>query len=333
MIETDKEEAIIASGVWKPQIKDWINSKEEAFRVCLGEPSEDIFYDLVVAKNRHTDLNGARLEVMKESKFNRQQSWYKAGKPLEDWGDGAFHLGNLVVMATWLCGKVGVGGITFLDFPAEKFADSKYKRRTFRSVMKRLIEEFGLGVRYTDASSQLFRELGAEQFNPATKQKTRLPETDMPKTSPIFLNKTLGTNVSGETRLRIESKGGEVLAEVGSKEFCVFEDPKETGRLERSGRAILTDPADSDALAKALQLFSNKYETYVFSEEVWEQIEKLKADFEINYELSTGTVAFLGFAIGEHFNYIETEGVLPAAKKEEAKLLKALAKNKNIKHD
>lgn len=335
----DSKRAVAVKGNLNPQVAGWLQEQDEATVISLGEPEdENVEFDLIISpdrlKNRSIPL--ARLE---EKKFNRQQSWFKSGKPLREWSDGPFHMGNMIVMATWMCGMEDYDMITFLNVEAEELVESKYQRRSFRSVMKRLIEEFHIGVRYTAKNSQLFNELGAEQFHPVDLDNGDVKTVELPEVDDLFENKYLATNISGSDTLTISSRKTQEASVtlsgggVSDKSFVVTPFVTEKVSNEPEGRLVLTDPTAKAAVARAVKLCENHHEIYILSGEVRWEIEGIKTDFGISHRLSPSVIATLAFAMGEDFDYIKTEGVIDQCSKEEAAIIRGLGKTENVSHD
>lgn len=322
MIETNKERAVAAKNVQNPKIEEWLKSQDDAFLISLGRPSSGVDYDL-----RITDE-----DIHKN--FNQQQEWFKSGKPLGLWEEGPFHLGNKIVMATWICGKAGIEGITFLDVAAEELVESKYEKRSFQSVMKRLIEEFDVGVRYTANNSALFHGLGAKEFDIQSSQDLNARSVQLPKTENLFDNRHITAEMEDQEIINIfpqELGGARAVMKSSGMAFMFTERPSERMANMSSGRVVLTDPALSEEVVRAVRLFGNHHEIYLLSGEVKLEISGLLRKFDCE-RLTVGSTAFLAFAIGHDFQYIKTNGVMGQADKEEQRLLQAVSQNENIKH-
>ena len=330
MVSNDGERAIITKNLSNPTIVKWAN-KQNAFLVSIGPPDSKLNPDLVVARDRK-EVKGNNLELLRESQFNRQQSWWKAGNKLREWdGSDPFHLGNLLVMATWICGKKGFEGITFLNFAAESAIGSEYDRRMFRDVMKTLIEEFGFGVRYTDPQSNLFAQLGAERVEPDPQPEA--PDSiEIPKTQKLFDNKNLSAPSRG-TSVTIESSPLGVIAKLMDigEEYIVTERVSEAHAETNPSNLLLTYPAKEITVKRAVELCEGRHDIHLLAYETKNRIYGLKREHEIE-NISLLTTAFLSFAIGYDFEYLKTEGIIEDLNRKERRLIRGLSKGENIDH-
>lgn len=321
------DKAYITHNLSNDTIVNWLENKE-GFKVTIGPPkTQDIDFDLAILEESG---DGAReVEVISRKDFNRQQSYYTAGKDLREWSDGPFHLGNKLVMAAWICGNRGADGITFLDVRAENLIDSDYQRRMFRGVMKRLIEEYGYGVQYTNANSPLFSELGASQIDLEPDAAIDPPSVDLPYVSEVF------DNEHGD---KCEGKGEEVVVWpedsyveviVGTDYYrCVSFIPDESSRPRKY---VLMEPQRDEFFRRSMRRGLNRHEIYLLSGEAQLEMSGLKREFGIP-NLSPGVRAFLTFGMGTRFKYLKTEGMIETLDRDERRLVRAVSKNENIQH-
>jgi len=331
MVSSDNggEEAIITKDLSNPTIVKWAK-EQNAFLVSIGAPDSNLNPDLVVAKSRE-EARGNDFKLLRESQFNRQQSWWKAGNKLRKWdGSGAFHLGNLLVMATWICGKRGTEGITFLNFPAESAIGSEYDRRTFRDVMKTLIEEFGFGVRYTDPQSNLFAQLGAEHIDP-NPQPEPPDSIELPKTQKLFDNKNLSVPSRSSTITIQPDPFGAIARVSGAEEYIVTERVSERHAEADSSNLLLTYPANETTVKRAVQLCEGHHNIHLLAYETKNRIYGLKREHGLD-NLSLPTTAFLCFAIGHDPEYLKTENVIQDLNRKERRFMRGLSKGENIEH-
>lgn len=336
MIQTNKDHAIVAKNLTNPTIIQWL-AEQNAHKVSIGQ-THGIEYDTVIA--RHPVETTGNLMILRDGDFNRQHSWFKAGKPLREWDSGPFHMNNEVIMATWLCGKAGIEGITFLGFRAEDTIDSEFDRRQFREVMTQLIEEFDIGVRYTTSDSQLFQELGATEFNPENpllEEDEEPKPVELPKMEDIFANQHLGVHARTGSVLRVSSDdmfGADVTIERDGKSpisFAVTEIVPEDVSYIDQNRLFLTNPAKSENVSRAVELFGNKYGIYLMNSNTKLQIHGIKREHDID-NISLPTTALLAFAMGGDFDEMQTRGVIENVGRKERQLLRGIAKNENITH-
>ena len=326
----DSEEAIITKNLSNPTIVKWAKD-QDSFLISIGAPVANLNPDLVVATNRN-EARGNDFKLLRQNQFNRQQSWYKAGNKLREWdGSGPFHLGNLLVMATWICGKRGFEGITFLNFSAESAIGSEYDRRTFRDVMKTLIEEFGFGVRYTDPQSNLFAQLGATQIEPDPQPEP--PESiEIPKTQKLFDNQNFSAPPK-ETSVKIQSGPLGVIAKLmeTGKEYIVTERVSEAHAGANPSNLLLTYPANEAAVKRAVELCEGRHDIHLLAYETKNRIYGLKRERGLE-NISLQATAFLSFAIGHDPEYLKTEGIIENLNRKERRFIRGLSKGENIEH-
>lgn len=323
------ESAYITHGLSNKTIVNWL-SDQDGFKITVEPPNtRDIKFDLAILEN--PGGGAEETQVIRRGNFNRQQSYYTAGKSLREWNDGPFHLGNKLVMAAWICGKRGIDGITFLDMRAEDLIDSDYDRRMFRGVMKRLIEEFGYGVRYTNSSSDLFRELGGTQIELKPDAGLDPKPVELPHVGNVFANK------HGD---RCEGKGEEVViwrpegnyvgARVGTKDYrCVSFIPEEDCR---SHKYVLMEPQRDEFFRRSMRRGLNYHEIYLLSKKARLEMSGLKREFDVQ-NLSPEVRAFLAFGMGTRFKYLKTESMIDDLDRKQRRLVRAVSKNENIHHD
>ena len=328
MKQTDKKRAIVAKNVWNKQFADWINS-QDAFRISLGPPDENVDYDLIISESEIPDRS-APLEKLSAEKYNRQRSWHKSGKRLSEWSGSPFHLGNEIIMATWICGKRGIEAITFFDLAAEETVSSRNDRSVFRSAMQQLVNEFDVAIRYTKENSQLFSLVG-KPTQIASDEDEEIDPTPMPSADSLFANRHVRVRIKEGEILNVsrcqegasvEVSGGRVSA----KNFIVVQSVPKT---VKGSRIVLADENESK---KAIRLHGNEKEIYLLSDKVRSNLSRLESEFEVA-RLSVSAVAFLSFAMANDFEYIKTTGIVGGAPKNEARLLRSIAKGKNIRHD
>lgn len=330
MVSSDGERAIITKNLSNPTIVKWAN-KQNAFLISIGPPDSKLNPDLVVARNRK-GVKGNDFELLRESQFNRQQSWWKGGNKLRKWdGSGPFHLGNLLVMATWICGKKGFEGITFLNFSAESAIGSEYDRRMFRNVMKTLIEEFGFGVRYTDPQSNLFAQLGATRIDPDPQPEP--PDSiEIPKTQKLFDNKNLSPPPRG-TSVTIEFSPLGVIAKLMDigEEYIVTERVSEAHAEANPSNLLLTYPAKEITVKRAVDLCEGLHDIHLLAYETKNRIYGLKREHGLE-NISLPTTAFLSFAIGYDFEYLKTKNMIQDLNRKERRFARGISKGENIDH-
>ena len=331
MVSSDGgEEAIITKDLSNPTIVKWAK-EQNAFLVSIGAPDSNLNPDFVVAKSRE-EARGNKFKLLRENQFNRQQSWWKSGNKLRDWdGSGAFHLGNLLVMATWICGKRGTEGITFLNFSAESAIGSEYDRRTFRDVMKTLIEEFGFGVRYTDPQSNLFAQLGAEHIDPDPQPEP--PDSiELPRAQKLFDNRNYSAPPKTES-VKIQSGPLGVIAKLmdSGKEYIVTERVSKAHAQADPSNLLLPYPANETTVKRAVELCEGLHDIHLLAYETKNRIYGLKRERGLD-NLSLPATAFLCFAIGHDPEYLKTENVIQDLNRKERRFVRGLSKGENIEH-
>ena len=326
----DSEEAIITKDLSNPTIVKWAKD-QNAFLISLGAPSPDLNPDLVVARGRN-QVKGNEFKLLRQSQFNRQQSWYKAGNKLREWdGSGPFHLGNLLVMATWICGKKGVEGITFLNFSAESAIGSEYDRRTFRDVMKTLIEEFGFGVRYTDPQSNLFAQLGATHIDPDPHPEP-LESIAIPKAQSLFENRNFSAPPQNSSvKIQCGSLGAIARLMGTGEEYIVTGRVSEAHAQADPSNLLLTSPTKETAVKRAVELCEGHHDIHLLADETKNRIYGLKREHGLE-NISLPATAFLSFAIGHIPEYLKTEGIIENLNRKERRLIRGLSKGENIEH-
>lgn len=319
--------AYITHGLSNETIVNWL-AKQDGLKVTVGPPqTSDIQFDLAILEE--PGGGASETEIIHRGNFNRQQSYYTAGKPLREWDNGPFHLGNKLVMAAWICGKRGIDGLTFLDVRAEDLTDSNYQRRMFRGVMKRLIEEFGYGVQYTNASSNLFRELGAIQIDLEPDAAIDPEPVELPHVVNVFENEH-GDKCDGTgEEVIIWPRESYVEVRVGTDDYrCVSFIPDESSSPRKF---VLMEPQKDEFLRRSMRRGLNHHEIYLLSGEAQLEMSGLKRDFGLR-NLSPGVRAFLAFAMGTRFKYLKTEGMIDDLGRDQRRLVRAVSKNENIQH-
>ena len=322
------ESAYITHGLSNETIVNWL-SDSEGLKITIGPPkTRNIEFDLAILEE--PGGGASEVKVIRRGNFNRQQSYYTAGKGLREWSDGPFHLGNKLVMAAWICGKRGIDGLTFLDVRAENLADSDYERRMFRGVMKRLIEEFGYGVRYTNASSNLFRELGGTQIDLEPDAALDPEPVELPHVANVFDNEH-GDRCEGKGEEVViwRPKGNYVGVRVGTKDYrCVSFIPEE---VSSPRKYVLMEPQRDEFFRRSMRRGLNYHEIYLLSGEVQLQMSGLKREFGVQ-NLSPGVRAFLAFGMGTRFKYLKTEAIIEDLDRKQRRLVRAVSKDENIQH-
>lgn len=327
----NNKEAIITNDLRNPTIAEWAKN-QDAYLVSLGAPPEGLNPDLVIAEDRE-EAKGNEFELLRHSQFNRQQSWYKAGKPLQEWnGSGPFHLGNSLVMATWICGNRGAEGITFLNFDAEDVVTAEHDRRQFRDVMKKLIEEFKFGVRYTSPHSNLFAQLDATQFEPdPDPEPENVHSIDLPRSSELCSNEHSTIPTTGGIEVRQGGRYGAVGVAGGSTEIIVTEHVPESLSTADPSKLLLTYPAKEETVVRAVEFCENRHDIHLLDHSTKLEIYGLEREQGIE-NMSLSTTAVLVFAIGGNYEYIKTKGILENVGRKERTLLRGLAKGSHITH-
>jgi len=327
----NSEEAIITKDLRNPTIAEWAKN-QDAYLVSLGAPPEGLNPDLVIAEDRE-EARGNNFELLRHNQFNRQQSWYKAGKPLREWdGSGPFHLGNPLVMATWICGKRRAEGITFLNFDAEDVVTAEHDRRQFRDVMKKLIEEFKFGVRYTSPHSNLFAQLDATQFEPEPDpEPENVHSIDPPRASELCSNEHSTLPTTGGIEVWRDQEYGALGVADGGTEIIVTEHAPESLSTAQSSKLLLTYPAKKETVVRAVRFCENRHDIHLLDHSTKLEIYGLQKEHDIQ-NVSLPTTAVLAFAIGGDYEYIETKAILENVDRKERTLLRGLAKGTRITH-
>lgn len=318
--------AIAAKNVWNSQFADWIND-QDATAISLGEPDGNVEYDIAISREKAFQRRGASVSMLRESKFNQQRRWLKSGNNLADWSDGPFHLGNEIVMAAWMCGESGYEAITFFDVAAEDFVSSRNDRRLFIKAMKKIVEEFEIAIRYTDTNSSLFPLVGRPET--VGNEDTAVDPTPIPDASKLFANRHSKVRITEGEILSVEN--GTVVISGGNVAEKRFEVCKTARENVSASRIVIPSMSKQKAITETVRLHGNDKEIYIFSNEVFDHIKRLKVKFGAQ-DLSPTALGMLGFAIGSSFDYIKTSGALEEASANEARLLRSIAKGKNIRH-
>ena len=322
-------EAFITRKLTNQTIIDWLTD-QSGLKVTIGKPlTDDIDWDLAVVDDKKEGKGLNQIEVLRPKNFNRQQSWYQSGKPLKEWNDGPFHYGNKIVMATWLCGQKSVDGITFLDVSPEEVISSSFQKRSFRSVMRSLIEEFGFGLRYT-AESQLFSELGAAKFDISTSNVSVDP-IDLPYAETLTDNYFGDKKIGSQKRIQLRNDEASVKAYIDDKVYECVSFISKQNRDQNSTKFLLMEPNKKDYFRMSIENGVNRHEIYILSHQVRLKLASLKDQFGVdNY--SSYVRGFLAFGIGTRFSSIQTKDIYDQIGHSQSKLVKAVSKNENITH-
>lgn len=236
-----KKHAYVLDGVDNRGVADWIASRpESSLKVSTsGDSRHWPEFDLVVE-----ELSGD---------FNEQYEWFKMGKRLSEWKGEPFHLNNRLVKATWLCGKRGVEAITFVDVVPEDFCSDGEVRRTERA-MKKLVEDFDLGMRFT-------RRSGVVDSLRDGDVKIRPPIVN----DPISVSRVDGVLENGE----IEASGIRVPSDIGPDG-----DLRVTRGALTEGKVILLENGTSEQLRRAI--LQNPKKLFLLSAAAKQELKRLE---------------------------------------------------------
>lgn len=299
MIETEKDKAIVTRSPKRQDLKLWLRS-QDGFKLTIDGDWD--FNDAVIFTNGREKTEIEQVEVLRKRSFNRHQNWLNAGKELKDWGDGPFHMGNPIVMATWLCGKAGVKTILFADFKPEINKD--YQKNLFRKVMRKLVSEFQLDLKYTDLRSQLFKEIGATKVETEEKSSTR--NVELPSKKSAFENHPFESEMA---TIKYNSEAVGPSVSYGSKRFTATDVvPTDPARIPERNLFIL-NPNDSSTLKKAIKTGKGLY--------------LVNEDIDLSGSMLFRT--FYAFAVGE--KKVRTEGILGKVSDSEREFMEAAASN------
>lgn len=286
--------AIVTQDLFDERIETWLKS-QNAYKIGIRGGSSAL--DVAITEGGKKQTEAKTQKVLRRSQYNRQQGWLKSGKPLEDW-NGNFHLGNPIIMATWLAGKESASEVIFADVLPEKEVGQKHEKNQFREVMRQLREEFRLDFFYTNFRSQIFKDIGAEEFNPSF--KSEIPE---PISLPSCNAFSYGKSIEG-SNIRVKNKSaiaGAVVKTENKTYTATSVVPENPNRLEGQG-LILLKPEDRMELRKALGMFGDEKEVLMLSESAKLEINKLRPEPLTNVSVTALALAMEGYNVTAKLN-------------------------------
>lgn len=318
MIQTNKKRAIVAERPIRDDLKLWL-SGQDAFKIAIAEKDYSVLdrtvSDAIIFLRGREKTDVDQVETLNLGISNRHRNWHNAGKPLKDWSDGTFHMGDPLIMATWLCGKAGVEEILFAELKPESRVQTDYNKRAWKDVMERLMSEFGIEMFYTDLRSQMFKEIGAQKMEGFMEEpeprNVQLPTRE----SPFEYRRV--TDYNPTVKYREDAIGPTVIH--GGERFTATDlIPSDTSRLPEPNLFILR-PDHKLSLKKAI---GTGKDLYLLNEDVAK---------ELTGQSSVLVRTALAFAIGEES--VHTEGIIDRVSDSEQEYLQGMAKNnENISH-
>jgi hypothetical protein len=265
--------AIVTQDLFDERVETWLED-QNAYKIGIREDSSAL--DVLIVEEDKKTVEANSQKVLRKSQYNKQQSWIKSGRALKNWSEtNSFHLGNPVVMATWLAGKQGASEIAFANVLPEKETDAKYEVNQFRDVMRQLRDEFGLEYFFTDGRAQLFKDIGAKEYDPLSASSNEREPIRLPSLYPIF---SYGKKFAGN-QVSVRSESGVVgaVVEAGGKTYTATSQVPETRSRIKGGRLILLSKEPIE-LKKTLGLYANEKQIYMLSDGVLAEIENLQPE-------------------------------------------------------
>lgn len=281
------KKTIVTQDLSDERIEAWLRS-ETGQKIGIRGGSSELDVATFEKSKQRTLAN--RQVVLRRKAFNAQQSWLKSGKPLSEWkGEEPFHLLNPIITATWLAGKNGSTEVVFADVLAEKEVEKDFESNLFRSVMKKLQNEFGLKYKYSNLNSQLFRDIGAESFDPNFGKAKPAPLSF----SPIdVFGPQKGPSGSG-AKVEDSSKTG-ALAHFENKTLVATASvPENPARIEKRDGIILLEPEDPGLIKDAVARHGASEELYLVSSAAERKIKEIRPE-PLPDPVKTATALSLG---------------------------------------
>lgn len=316
MIETDKNRVIVTERPIREDLKLWLSAQDD-FKLTIAddqEPAGPPVNDAVILLGGRRQTDVEQVEVLKTGSANRHRNWYNAGKDLRDWSNGNFHMGDPLIMATWLSGKAGASEILFAEVKPEDRIDMKYNKKRWRDVMGKLVSEFGVELYYTDLRSQLLKEVGGEKMENFM-EEPEVANIELPSRDSPFANRE-----SGRKTVIKHENGAVGPTVIHGSEWMTATDviPNDASRIPQSSLFILR-PDDNELLKKAI---ATGKDVYLINEEISE---------ELTNQSSVLTQTVISFVMGGE--EVKTNGIIGRVSDSEKEFLEGIAKNnENLTH-
>lgn len=317
MIETDKDTAIVTHYPEKESLRYWMGTKEEPFKLTIEGNWWEVNDAAIFIENRRKN-NVDQTEVLRSRTANKHQNWYNAGKKLKDWGEGIFHAGNSIIMATWLLGKAGVSEIIFAEVRAEETIERKYEENIFQDIMKKIVSEFDIELKHTDKSSQLFYDCGSKPVS-GTLDLSRIEPVEIPNRETAFENNVTKILPNRQTVIKPNPQGvGPTVmlnGEGESPRFTSTDLIPNTVSLLPERNVFILNPEEV-SLRKLVRVTGNEKGIYLINDKIKNQ--------DISADESVYMKTFVTFAVGER--PVKTKNILNRVTEEEKAAMKGMAK-------